>query len=86
MKRTTPHVPNSTPVQPALALPDQQEFHQHLRKLARSAIRTLLEGVMREELDTLIGAAWGESSPKRKGIAMATTHAIWSLLPAGSRS
>jgi hypothetical protein len=26
-----------------------------------------LEDVMREELDALIGVAWGESSPKRKG-------------------
>jgi transposase-like protein len=27
----------------------------------------VLEGVMREELDALIGASWGESNPKRKG-------------------
>lgn len=27
----------------------------------------VLEGVMREELDALIGVGWGESSPKRKG-------------------
>jgi transposase-like protein len=66
-KRTTPHPTDSTPVQPAPALPEQQEFHQHLRELARGAIRIVLEGVMREELDALIGAAWGESSPKRKG-------------------
>jgi transposase-like protein len=49
------------------ALPDQQTFQQHLRELARGAIRTLLEDVMREELDALLGVAWGESSPKRKG-------------------
>ncbi len=48
-------------------LPEQQEFHQHLRALAQSAVRTVLELVMREELDAFIGAAWGESSPKRKG-------------------
>ena len=47
--------------------PEQQEFHQHLRALAQSAVRTVLELVMREELDAFIGAAWGESSPKRKG-------------------
>lgn len=53
--------------QPAPALPDQQTFQQHLRELARGAIRVVLEDVMREELDALIGVGWGESSPKRKG-------------------
>src|SRR6266699_5036643 len=41
-------------------LPEQQEFHQHLLALAQSAVRTVLELVMREELDAFIGAAWGE--------------------------
>jgi putative transposase len=66
-KDTTPPLPDSTQEQSAPALPDQQEFHKHLRELARSAIRVMLEGVMREELDALIGVAWGESSPRRKG-------------------
>ena len=48
-------------------LPEQHEFHQHLRVLAQSAVRTVLELVMREELDACIGAAWGECRPKRKG-------------------
>ena len=48
-------------------MPNQQQFHQHLRALAQSAVRTVLELVMREELDAFIGAAWGESSLKRKG-------------------
>ncbi len=48
-------------------LPHQQEFHQHLRALARSAVRVVIEEVMREELDRCIGVAWGESSPKRNG-------------------
>jgi len=48
-------------------LPEQQAFHQHLRTLAQSAVRTVLELVMREELDAFIGAAWGECSPKRRG-------------------
>jgi len=30
-------------------------------------MRIVIEAVMIEELDTFIGAAWGESSPKRKG-------------------
>ena len=53
--------------QTSLPMPEQQEFHQHLRTLAQSAVRTVLELVMREELDAFIGAAWGECSPKRKG-------------------
>src|SRR5205807_4458018 len=66
-KDTIPTVPSSTPEQPAPALPDQQTFQQFLRELARSAIRVVLEGVMHEELDALIGVGWGECSPKRKG-------------------
>jgi transposase-like protein len=48
-------------------LPEQQEFQQHLRALAQSAVRTVLELVMREELDAFIGAAWGACSQERKG-------------------
>jgi len=31
-----------------------------LRTLAQSAVRVVIETVMREELDQCIGAAWGE--------------------------
>jgi putative transposase len=66
-KRITPeNAPSTSEPSPPL-LPEQQEFHQHLRALAQSAVRTVLELVMREELDAFIGAAWGECSPKRKG-------------------
>jgi putative transposase len=58
-------VSTSQPTSPQL--PEQEEFHLHLRALAQSAVRTVLELVMREELDAFIGAAWGECSPKRKG-------------------
>ena len=66
-KSTTPITPDSTQGQSVPALPEQDEFRQHLRELARGAIRVVLEDVMREELDALIGVGWGESSPKRKG-------------------
>jgi putative transposase len=66
-KDTTPNVHDSTEGQSAPGLPSQQEFQQYLRELARGAIRVVLEDVMREELDALIGVGWGESSPKRKG-------------------
>ncbi len=36
-------------------MPDQQTFQQYLRELARGAIRVVIEDVMCEELDALIG-------------------------------
>ena len=66
-KRITAENALSTSEASSLPLPEQQEFHQYLRALAQSAVRTVLELVMREELDAFIGAAWGECSPKRKG-------------------
>jgi putative transposase len=66
-KCITPENPLSTSEPSSPMLPEQQEFHQHLRTLAQSAVRTVIELVMREELDAFIGAAWGECSPKRKG-------------------
>src|SRR5258708_17315501 len=68
-KRSTPQRETSRVESTASGplLPEQQEFHQHLRALAQSAVRTVLELVMREELDAFIGAAWGECSSKRKG-------------------
>ncbi len=50
----------------AVAL-EQEEFRQHLRRLAVSAVQVLLEQVMREELEQCIGAAWGECTPTRRG-------------------
>jgi transposase-like protein len=66
-KDSTPNTPGSTQERTAPALPDPYAFQQYLRELARGAIRVVLEDMMREELDTLIGVSWGESSPKRKG-------------------
>src|SRR3989440_1501142 len=66
-KRITAENALSTSEASSLPLPEQQEFHQHLRALASSAVRTVLELVMREELDAFLGAAWGECTPKRKG-------------------
>src|SRR3989441_3298409 len=66
-KGITPENALSTSQPSSPMLPEEQEFQQHLRALAQSAVRTVLELVMREELDAFIGAAWGECSPKRKG-------------------
>jgi putative transposase len=57
----------STPETSSPVLPDQQEFRQHLRSLAVSAVQVLIEQVMREELEQCIGASWGECTPTRHG-------------------
>jgi putative transposase len=66
-KDTTPDTLGSTQEQTTPALPDQQTFQQYLRELARAALRVVSEGVMREELDALIGVGWGQNSSKRTG-------------------
>jgi putative transposase len=48
-------------------MPDEQDFRQHMRNLAVSAMRVLIEAVMREELEQCLGAEWGECTPSRKG-------------------
>jgi putative transposase len=48
-------------------MPDAQEFRHHLRNLAASAMRSVIEEVMREELEQCLGAAWGECTAERKG-------------------
>src|SRR6266700_2083479 len=48
-------------------MPDEQEFRQHMRHHAVSAVRFLIEDVMREELENCVGAEWGECTPERKG-------------------
>src|SRR5258708_8330844 len=67
-KKHTTSTPDPSTAEPSSpVLPEQQVFHQYLRTLAQSAVRIVIEAVMREELDAFIGAAWGEVSPKRKG-------------------
>ena len=57
----------STPESPSPVVPEQEEFRQHLRRLAVSAVQVLIEQVMREELEQCIGASWGECTPTRRG-------------------
>jgi putative transposase len=68
--KNKPITSNSAPSmreQPSPQLPQQQEFQQHLRMLARSAVRVVIEEVMREELTQFLRVGWGECNPKRKG-------------------
>ena len=67
-KKRTTSTSEATKVEPSdHQLPDEQEFRQRMRNLAVSAMRVLIEEVMREELEQCLGAAWGEITPERKG-------------------
>src|SRR2546430_13301771 len=57
----------STSESSSSALPEQEEFRRHLRRLAVSAVQVLIEHVMREELEQCLGASWGECTPSRRG-------------------
>ena len=64
-KPTTSTSEGSTQQSSSPTLPEQDEFRQHLRHLAVSAVQVLIEQVMREELEQCIGASWGEVTPER---------------------
>jgi putative transposase len=66
-KPTTSTSEGSTQQSSSPTLPEQDEFRQHQRHLAVSAVQVLIEQVMREELEQCIGASWGEVTPKRRG-------------------
>lgn len=69
-KSITSKSPVPTPEASSPVLPEQEEFRQHLRRLAVSAVsavQVLLEHVMCEEFEQCIGASWGEVTPERRG-------------------
>src|SRR5579872_2741362 len=66
-KPTTLSPEDSTSQSSSPIVPEQEEFRQHLRRLAVSAVQVLLEQVMREELEQCIGASWGACTPTRRG-------------------
>jgi putative transposase len=66
-KPITSSLESSTSESTSNSLPEQEEFRQHLRRLAVSAVQVLIEQVMREELEQCIGASWGECTPTRRG-------------------
>jgi putative transposase len=59
-KPTTWSPEGSTMESSSNVVPEQEEFRQHVRRLAVSAVQVLLEQVMREELEQCPGASWGE--------------------------
>ena len=66
-KSTTSNMVSQTSEQVSAPLPEQEDFRQHLRHLAVSAVQVLIEQIMREELEQCIGASWGECTPTRRG-------------------
>ncbi len=67
-KKRTTSTPEAVKVESSdHTMPDEQEFRQRMRSLAVSAMRVLIEAVMREELEKCVGAEWGECTPERKG-------------------
>jgi hypothetical protein len=58
-KSTTSDTELSTSKQETPSLPDQHAFHEHLRALTRSAVRVVIEEVMREELEQLSSSRLG---------------------------
>jgi putative transposase len=66
-KPTTLSPEGSTPQSSTPIAPEQEEFRQHLRRLAVSAVQVLIEQVMCEELEQCIGASWGECTATRRG-------------------
>ena len=67
-KKRTTSTSEAAKVEPSdHTMPDGQEFRQHLRNLAVSAMRVLIEEIMCEELEQCLSAAWGECTPERKG-------------------
>jgi transposase-like protein len=66
-KPTTLTTEGSKPESSSPVLPEQEEFRQHLRRLAVGAVQVLIEQVMLEELEQCVGASWGECTPDRRG-------------------
>lgn len=66
-----------SPQSPSNVLPEQEDFRQHLRRLAVSAVQVLIEQIMREELEQCIGASWGNALLRAEAIAMGIIPATW---------
>src|SRR6266516_290453 len=76
-KDTTPKTSGSTPEQTAPALLRQRAFHQHLRELARGAIRANAGGMR------AAGAALGREQPEAQRLSQRVLHprsghSVWS--------
>ncbi len=63
----TGNLAERSPKPSAESLPRVEEFRERIRLQARQGLRVLLEEILEEEMEALIGCGWGESSVERKG-------------------
>ena len=75
-KRTTSTGTSASSERSPSVLPDQQEFHQHVRAIAQKAVKEVIELVMQEELEALLQASLGNALLSAKAIVMAPTFVI----------
>ncbi len=66
-KKSTPKEVQPSTEKPMYPWPDQAEFLNHIKTLAQSAARVVMENAMLDEIAGVLGAKWGEHSPARKG-------------------
>ncbi len=81
-KLTTANTTDSSGEQPVPGLPEQQEFRQPLRELARAGIRFVLERVMREELDAALRSEVGREQFQAQRLSQRllltrSGHVLW---------
>jgi hypothetical protein len=53
-------------------LPEQRQFHQHLRQEARSVMRAFLQAVLREELDSTLSSVVNGANTVPTGAVIAS--------------
>ena len=75
-KPTTWSPEGSTMESSSNVVPEQEEFRQHVRRLAVSAVQVLLEQVMREELEQCLGASWGEYTRQPPWLSQWVLHPL----------
>ncbi len=77
-KPTTSTSEGSTPESSPSVLPEQEEFRQHLRRLAVSAVQVLIEQVMLLRIGAVRLSHRGENVPLiAVGIGMGSIPVIW---------
>jgi putative transposase len=88
-KPTTLSPEGSTSESSSPVVPEQEEFRQHLRRLAVSAVQVLIEQVMREELEQcigkvaekLLGVAPSASAVSRLNQGLTEQYEAWRVRP-----
>jgi putative transposase len=72
---TTSTAGASMPESSSNVMPEQEDFRQHLRRLAVSAVQVLLEQIMLEELEQCLGACLRRNYPHTPRLSQWLLHA-----------